>query len=272
MIPKIIHYCWFGNGELPEKDKKCIESWKKYCPDYEIKEWNESNYNIHKNKYMEQAYESKKWGFVSDYARLDIIYEHGGVYLDTDVEIIRNIDELLENHAFMGFEGGNFVAPGLGFGAEKESKIIGDIMHAIYDDKVFIKANGEIDLIPSPQMNTEYLVSCGLKQNNSIQEIEDLMVYPKEYFCPMDYDTGEINITEHTYSIHHYHASWKSKTERKCTEIARKLANIFGDKIGKILAKMILFPFRLNGRIKQNGISSAFKYYLKKCGECFFSS
>ena len=103
MIPKIIHYCWFGGAELPEKDRKCIESWKKFCPDYQIIEWNENNYDVTKNTYMYQAYQAKKWGFVPDYARLDIIYQHGGIYLDTDVELVKNLDSLLENDAFMGF-------------------------------------------------------------------------------------------------------------------------------------------------------------------------
>ena len=104
MIPKKIHYCWVGGNSKPPLVKKCIQSWKKYCPDYEIIEWNESNYDISKNIYMKQAYEAKKWAFVTDYMRLDIIYEHGGIYLDTDVELIKNIDDLLSNEAFAGIE------------------------------------------------------------------------------------------------------------------------------------------------------------------------
>ena len=119
MIPKKIHYCWFGNNPLPEKDRKCIESWKKYCPNYEIIRHDENNYDISKNKYMKQAYESKKWGFVPDYARLDIIYNEGGIYLDTDVELTKNLDELLKYDAYMGFEDDIHVSPGLGFGAIK---------------------------------------------------------------------------------------------------------------------------------------------------------
>ena len=124
MIPKIIHYCWFGNGPIPEKDKKCINSWKKYCSDYKIIQWNEKNYDITKNKYMNQAYQQKKWGFVPDYARLDIIYTYGGIYLDTDVEIIKSFDSLLSNRGFAGFERPDYVNLGLGFGAEAENIII----------------------------------------------------------------------------------------------------------------------------------------------------
>ena len=122
MIPKIIHYCWFGGTEIPEADQKCMASWRKYCPDYTIMRWDESNYDYTKNQYMREAYEAKKWGFVPDFARLDIVYTYGGIYLDTDVEIIRNIDDLLVNSAYMGFEsGGAAVNPGLGFGAEKDT-------------------------------------------------------------------------------------------------------------------------------------------------------
>lgn len=121
MIPKIIHYCWFGGGELPQMQKKCIESWKKFCPDYEIKEWNESNYDVHKVPYISEAYDAGKMAFVSDYARLDIIYKHGGIYLDTDVEIIKSLEPLLEHTCFLGAERDGIVATGLGFGAERAS-------------------------------------------------------------------------------------------------------------------------------------------------------
>ena len=118
MIPKKIHYCWIGGNPLPELAIKCIESWKKYCPDYEIIEWNEKNYDFRKNQFMREAYDEKKWGFVPDYARLDIIYEHGGIYLDTDVEIIKPLDSLLKEQGFAGMEQPGIVALGLGFGAE----------------------------------------------------------------------------------------------------------------------------------------------------------
>ena len=128
MIPKIIHYCWFGGNEIPENDKKCIESWKKYCPDYKIIRWDESNYDYKKNSYMREAYEAKKWGFVPDYARLDIIYNYGGIYLDTDVELLKSLDEILDCEGFFGFESENLVNLGLGFGAVKGNEIIRDMM------------------------------------------------------------------------------------------------------------------------------------------------
>ena len=128
MIPKKIHYCWIGGNPLPELAIKCIESWKKYCPDYEIIEWNEKNYDFRKNQFMREAYDEKKWGFVPDYARLDIIYEHGGIYLDTDVEIIKPLDSLLKEQGFAGMEQPGIVALGLGFGAEPKLPLIKELM------------------------------------------------------------------------------------------------------------------------------------------------
>ena len=124
MIPKVIHYCWFGHNPLPERYKEWIKSWKRYCPDYEIVEWNESNYDVTKHPYMRAAYDAKKWGFVSDYARLDIIYENGGIYLDTDVELVKNLDELLYQEGFAGVDSSGRLSTGLGFGARKGLRLI----------------------------------------------------------------------------------------------------------------------------------------------------
>lgn len=225
MIPKKIHYCWFGGNPLPEKDKKCIESWKKMCPDYEIIRWDESNYDITKNQYMKEAYEKKKWGFVPDFARLDIIYENGGIYLDTDVELLKNFDNLLDNEAFMGFEDGKFVNPGLCIGAVPKHETIKMICDAIYTDRHFIKADGTLDLTPSPQMNTEKLVALGMKQDNSKQIVDGITILPKDYFCPRDYVTGKMNITDNTYGIHWFNASWQSPHRKRMLKIRR----IIGD-------------------------------------------
>lgn len=224
MIPKIIHYCWFGHGEIPEKDKKCIESWKRMCPDYEIKQWNESNYDITKNTYMEEAYKAKKWGFVPDYARLDIIYEHGGFYLDTDVELIKNLDDLLNSKAIMGFEDGCHVSPGLIIAAEPKHPTICDIMR-IYENRHFIKSDGSFDLTPSPIMNTNYLINQGLKQNNKKQTVKDITIYPTDYFCPKDYQTGKLNKTDNTYSIHWFNASWQTPHQKRMLKVRRLIGN-----------------------------------------------
>ncbi|HCL03262.1 MAG TPA: glycosyl transferase [Lachnoclostridium phytofermentans] len=242
-IPKVIHYCWFGGNGIPEKDKRCIATWKKFCSDYEIIEWNEQNYDVSKNKYMKQAYDAGKWSFVSDYARLDIIYNYGGIYLDTDVELIKNLDDLLSNRAFMGFESdGKMVNCGLGFGAIKECSIIGEMLEC-YDNKNFIDERGELNLLPIPYILTSLLVEKGLKQDDSFQLIQNMYIYPKEYFCPMEYETGKINITPNTYSIHHFHASWLKEKEQKRLKrnqnVRKILYTLFGRKIGTTIYTLI---------------------------------
>ena len=181
-IPKVFHYCWFGGNELTESVKKCIQSWKKYCPDYQIIRWDESNYDYTKNKYMIEAYQQKKWGFVSDYARLDILYNYGGIYLDTDVEIIRSFDDLLEYKAFMGFEN-NYVALGLGFGARKHVEEIKE-MRDEYENLSFILPDGSLNMRPVPRYTTEYLEARGLVANGTRQTINGIEIFPTEYFCP----------------------------------------------------------------------------------------
>ena len=226
MIPKIIHYCWFGGKEIPEKDRKCIESWKKYCPDFQIIQWNEENYDITKNAYMYQAYQAKKWGFVPDYARLDIIYNHGGIYLDTDVELIKSLDDILSNRAVMGFEDGRSVNPGLIIAAEAKHETIFELMD-IYKGRDFIKPDGSMDTTPSPIMNTERLVKKGLCQNNMKQEVAGITIYPKAVFCPRDYHSGKMKITDNTISIHWFNASWKTPHQKRMLKVRR----IIGDKL-----------------------------------------
>ncbi len=263
MIPKIIHYCWFGGNPLPELAQKCIASWKKYCPDYKIIEWNESNYDVTKNTYMYEAYQSKKWGFVPDFARLDIVFEYGGIYLDTDVEIIRSFDSLLSEKAFMGFETVNTVAPGLGFGAEAHCPIIGDIINSVYRDRHFIVENGEYDTTPSPRLNTAYLVSRGLSANGIKQSIDGLLtIYPAEYFAPKDYKTGTMIITKNTYSIHHYDASWLEPEDRTALSIRWKLRRYgrLGETISYVLARFL----GIKRHIRMNGIMKTAKYTIGK--------
>ncbi len=208
MIPKKIHYCWVGGSPLPESAKKCIKSWKKYCPDYEIIEWNESNYDFTAVPYMKEAYEEQKWGFVPDYARLDIIYRYGGIYLDTDVEIIRSFDPLLSLDGFAGYQDENWVALGLGFGAEAGNPVIKALLES-YQDKHFIKPDGTHDRTPSPHLNTAALTErCGLTANGQYQELDGMTVFPPEYFCPKAFEDGIVRKTKNTYSIHHFDASW----------------------------------------------------------------
>ncbi len=221
MIPKKIHYCWFGGNPIPDKYKKWRESWYKYCPDYEIIEWNEGNYDISKNLYMKQAYEKKKWGFVPDYARLDIIYNNGGIYLDTDVEIISNFDELLYQKGFAGFESKNHVNLGLGFGAVKHHEMIKEFMQT-YESTCFINEDYSLNLIPSPIYQTDILLRNGLKKNGEYQIINDFTIFPEKTFAAKSVSTRQINTTEYSKSIHHFDASWKNSDEKRDLDIWEK--------------------------------------------------
>ncbi len=264
MIPKIIHYCWFGHNPKPEIVNKCIESWQKFCPDYEIREWNEENFDYTQCQYAADAYKEKKWGFVSDYARLKIIYDLGGIYLDTDVELLKNLDPLLNTSAVMGFENEQYVATGLIIMAEAHNSII-KTMYELYYTQSFYNKDGTLNMIPCPKYNTEVLIRYGLRQNNTEQIISDgvsqVTVFPTEYFCPMDCMKGEIKCTEHTYCIHHYIGSWVDEFEKKIIEYHRYIYNKYKKKwVCAILAH--LFYFRL--RISVFGLYKTIKYYIKR--------
>ena len=200
-IPKIIHYCWFGKKEIPDHLKRYMESWNRICDDYEIKRWDESNYDISKNEYMRQAYISKKWGFVPDYARLDIIYQNGGIYLDTDVEVTKKFDDLLKDESFMGFNDNSDVALGLGFGAVKGNKIIKYMMEE-YDIVKFINEDGSFNLKICSEYQMPVLKRMGFEDNGLFQKIDGNVLYPMEVFNPC----GKIGIynhfTDNTHSIH----------------------------------------------------------------------
>ena len=223
MIPKKIHYCWFGNNELPKKARECIASWKKMCPDYEIIEWNENNFDVYQNPYTAYTYENKKYAFLSDYARLFIIYNEGGFYFDVDVEIVRSIDDLIKHKVFFGFETDEYINTGVGFGAEIHQPIIRDMLDE-YDSVI----SGKNGTIGCPILNTAALVKNGFKTNGVMQEIEGIVVYPSEYFNPYDDPTGKLRRTENTYSIHWFAKSWMSKREILISNLVKPLHRIFG--------------------------------------------
>ena len=206
-IPKTIHYCWFGGNPIRDDFKGYIETWKKHCPDYEIVRWDESNYDYKKNEYMFEAFKHRKWGFVPDFARLDIIYSYGGVYLDTDVEIKRNIDDLLCDDAFCGFENRRQVNNGSGFGAVVGFPLILGQMQA-YSSISFINNDGTLNLTPGPVYQTEYMRSKGLVYNNTLQQVQGMTVYPTDVMSPSGYAADELDITDNTYSVHHYATTW----------------------------------------------------------------
>ena len=207
MIPKIIHYCWFGRGEKPELALKCIESWKKYLPDYELKEWNEDNFDITQNQYVREAYENRKFAFVTDYVRLYAIYTEGGVYMDTDVEVFGNFNKFLHHHAFSGFETDGNVPTGM-MAAEKGSLWAKELLDQ-YADRVFVQPDGSFDMTTNTTVITNYMLEKGLVLNNKYQDIPNLCtMYPAEYFCPKDHRTGIIRCTKNTVCIHHFAGSW----------------------------------------------------------------
>ena len=212
MIPKIIHYCWFGRNPLPELAQKCIASWKKYLPDYEIKEWNEDNFDVNIIPYTAEAYAMKKYAFVSDYARFWILHKYGGIYFDTDVEVIRPIDDIIARGNFMGFEtdpnpaksdaSNASVNPGLG--------IIEKMMH-YYDGQHFVHEAVMKNQITVVHIATQVLRDNGLKNVAGIQEVAGCYIYPAEYFCPINVTTGRIHVEKNTRTIHHYAGTWVDK-------------------------------------------------------------
>ena len=223
MIPKLIHYCWFGNAAKTNTVTRCINSWKQNCPDYQIIEWNEENFDVFQcPQYVIDAYENKKWAFVSDYVRLKVVYDNGGIYFDTDVELIKNIDKLLSNESYFGFEDGKYVATGLGFGAVKGATILREMMEP-YETIPFILPDGTINQTTCPVINTSVLLKHGLKQNNKMQVLESgIRILPSIYLCPIDYETGDIKKSRKTISIHWFDSSWMSEGDKKYHEAHRR--------------------------------------------------
>lgn len=221
MISKIIHYCWFGRGPLPELAQKCIASWKKYLPDYEIKEWNEDNFDVNIIPYTAEAYKAKKYAFVSDYARFWILHQYGGIYFDTDVEVIRPLDDIIERGNFMGFEtdpksqlkedaSEASVNPGLGMGVAPGLGLIKKMLD-FYEGRHFEFIPGGIGQLTIVHIATEVLRKAGLKQQQGIQQVDDMWIYPAEYFCPINLKTGRIHVRPNTRTIHHYAGTWQDK-------------------------------------------------------------
>jgi len=226
-IPHIIHYCWFGGKPLPEEYKNYIETWRKYCPDFEIKEWNEINFNKDTGgyQYFREALEANQWAFASDYARLKIIYEEGGIYLDTDVEVIKPLKPLISKGiGFIGFQNPYEATTGLGFAAAPHNPIV-KAMLDIYDNRHFKYSDENYNRVPCPAANTVALTMCGMKtgkhESGKAQMLNGICVYPEEYFNPYNRDTGKLTITDHTYTIHHYSGSWSSSKSKKIARLKK---------------------------------------------------
>lgn len=249
MIPRIIHYCWFGGRELPERDKKNIEQWKRLCPEFEIKRWDESNYDIKKNKYMWQAYCNHKLGFVPDYARLDIIYDYGGFYFDTDVELIKNLECLIDEKCIMGFESVDRINHGHGFASEPKNEIIRELRDT-YESISFVNDDGTLNLTASPAYISRFMEKKGVVLNNTEQIVDNIHVVPTDFFCPKNMFTGKINITKNTVSIHHFNMSWMDDQELKKMNAIKTMSKY----LGKTVAYNVV-EFYYN--IKNKGLKEA---------------
>lgn len=240
MIPKVIHYCWFGRGQMPKLALKCIESWKKYCPDYEIKEWNEDNFDVNAIPYTREAYEARKFAFVSDYARFWILYRYGGLYFDTDVEVIRPFDDIVARGPFMGCEQDASsgatrpsVAPGLGLGVNPGLGLYREILD-LYAGLHFRNTDGTLNLKTVVQYTTELLCQHGLQNKAEVQQVAGVWVYPKEYFNPTDMSNLKIRTTEHTHSIHHYAGSWLPVEDKR----KKRIIKLLGPRLTQLVVRL----------------------------------
>lgn len=240
MIPKTIHYCWFGGKDLPEDAQKCIASWRKFLPDYEIKEWNEQNFDVNSNQYVKEAYESRKFAFVTDYVRLYALFTEGGIYMDTDVEVLKTYDPFLHHHAFSGFETDGNVPTGM-MAAEKNSVWAKELLDG-YIERHFVNKDGSFDQTTNTTVITQYMLSKGLKLNNKYQDFEGLCtMYPSEYFCPKDHRTGAIHCTPNSVCIHHFAGSWLNQKSlaMKIHRLKVKMVKVFGEKTVIIFSNLI---------------------------------
>ena len=237
MIPKIIHYCWFGGNALPKLAIDCITSWEKYLPDYEVIEWNETNFPIEKFPFAKEALENKKFAFVSDVCRLYALQNIGGIYMDTDVEVLKPLDLFLHHTAFSGFENDDFVPTGI-MASVPNGTWINELLN-YYENRSFIKPDGSLDTTSNTFIITQMMIEKGFIMNNSIQDLEGYVCfYPNDFFCPKSYKTGKIELTNNSYCIHHFAKSWIPFHIKWKNILKMKLMNVFGP---RRIQKMIDF-------------------------------
>lgn len=239
MIPRIIHYCWFGGSELPELERRCIASWSEKMPGCEIVRWDESNFDFSSCAFAREAYVEGKWAFVSDYARFRILRDRGGVFLDTDVELLRPLDDLLGIQAFTGFtKDSSAVAPGLVVASEAGNRVITDVVRK-YESMSFLHQQGRVHPQSSPRTLTALLEEVyDLKRNGEFQELDGITVFPAYYFDPLNPRTGELKITINTYTIHHYSGSWLSPAKKYRMETRKRLAPIVGPAMSRFCSNV----------------------------------
>ena len=231
-IPKIIHYFWLSDEEMPELIVHCIQSWKKTMPDYTIKCWNDENFDVNICQYTKEAFLAKKYAFVSDYVRLYALYYEGGIYLDTDVEVFKRFDDLLNDAVFFGFENSHTIATCI-FGSEKGNPIFKKFLDH-YAAREFILPNGKYDLTPNPVFITNIMRQSGAIIDGTKQKIDDVVIYPQDFFCPYDRATEQLDITEHTYSVHHFNGAWISKEKKEIIEKRKQIIRKYGKLAGYV--------------------------------------
>ena len=208
MIPKIIHYCWFGHGKMSPLALKCIDSWKRILPDYQIVEWNEDNFNLDSYPYAREAYEHRKYAFVADVVRLYALYTVGGIYMDTDVEVLKSFDDFLHHNAFSGYETDK-VTTGI-MASEKGGEWVKHNLD-YYEGRHFVLEDGSLDMTVNVVTIYRYMLELGFRSDNSFQDFPGLItIYPRDYFCPKSYYDGIVRLTDNTVVIHHFEGSWHS--------------------------------------------------------------
>ncbi|MCL2869322.1 glycosyltransferase [Candidatus Saccharibacteria bacterium] len=219
-IPKVVHYCWMGKNVKSQEVKEYIKTWKKYLPDYEFVEWNENNFNLNYNYYVKEAYQNKKWAFVSDVVRLHALYYYGGIYMDVDVEVLKPLEQFLDHHAFSSFEAGdpNNPEPSIptGLMASERKGLWAKELLEYYRYRFFVMPDGSFDMTPNPVPITDHTIEkYHLICNNKFQDLGAVTIYPSEYFCPKSWKTGKIHLTKNSYAIHHFQGSWLPENEAK---------------------------------------------------------
>lgn len=264
MIPKIIHYCWFGGNPLPDDVKRYLATWRKYCPDYEIREWNEHNFDWQQNAYCREAYDAKKWAFVTDYVRLKVLYDYGGIYMDTDVEVLQSLDLLLQYSAFSGYESPDAIPTGT-MGACAQNEWIGMLLHD-YDNRHFRLSDGSFDTTTNVTAITNATVAAyHIQLNGGPTSFGDNMILlPFEALCAKSLETGQICATDQTYTVHHFKASWHTAHQRHVEWICRHARTLLGNHCGNIITKPLRWEVGLRLRLQQYGIKKTCLIYWKK--------
>ncbi len=236
MIPKIIHYCWFGGKDIPQEQIEYMKSWEKYCPDYQIMRWDEESFDLKQNTYVKEAYEAKKWAFVTDYVRLYAMVTYGGIYMDTDVEVVKSLDAFLDEKAFSGFEDERSVPTGI-MASEKGFPFFKELLKD-YDGAHFVREDGSYDMTTNVDLITRKCVQNGLELNNKLQRVNEFALYPNDYFCPKDHHTGIINKTKNTYTIHHFAGTWVEPRAKKWEEMVKGL---YSSKLWRKITRTLVF-------------------------------